>query len=358
MVFLHNMLKNKYHVIGVMSGTSLDGLDLVYVTFEYTERWYFKIEYAETLSYSQHWESRLRRLTEMHETELHKIDVEYTAYLATQISAFISVNGIKTIDFVASHGHTALHQPDEGLTYQIGNRNALAELLNLKVICDFRVQDVQLGGQGAPLVPIGDRLLFSDYDYCLNLGGFANISFEQNDKRMAFDICPVNIVLNHFAAKLNLKYDDKGLLASQGKINDTLLEELNALTFYSDKPPKSLGIEWVQQYIFPLMDTFELSVTDSLKTFTEHIAFQISECITPHKKVLITGGGAYNDFLIARLSALSQAEIIIPTPTLIEYKEALIFGLLGVLKARNEVNCLKSVTGASRDHCSGVVFLG
>ena len=352
------MIKSEYNILALMSGTSLDGIDIIYVSLSCDKHWVFKIHKAETIKYSKDWKSILGQLVTMPIDQLKAIDYNYSEYLADVILDFINKNNIETIDFIASHGHTALHQPENGLTYQIGNLQILADKLNQKVICDFRIQDVKLGGQGAPLVPIGDRLLFNDYEYCLNLGGFANISFELNNERIAFDICPVNIVLNHYVSKLNLDYDDKGLIASTGIINNDLLVQLNRLQFYKDTPPKSLGLEWVETHIFPLIDTYKLEIKDVLRTYTEHIAIQISNIITQEKmKVLVTGGGVFNDFLMQRIQYFSKSEIVVPENEIVEFKEALIFGLLGVLKDRNEVNSLKSVTGAERDHCSGKILI-
>lgn len=340
-----------------MSGTSLDGIDIIYATYTFNGSWVFNINIARTFSYTKHWKSVLQDLSSKDLKSLQLLDLDYSVYLAEQIKKFIEENSITTIDFIASHGHTALHQPENKLTYQIGNLQVLADTLQQKVICNFRTQDVEFGGQGAPLVPIGDRLLFGDYDYCLNLGGFANISFEYNSERIAYDICPVNIVLNHYVAKIGLEYDDKGELASTGQINNTLLNQLNQLGFYADPPPKSLGLEWVESHIFPLINSFNLQLNDVLRTFVEHIAIQISKTLQRNKtRVLVTGGGAYNDYLISRISSLSKSNIVIPHNVIIEYKEALIFGLLGILKDRNEVNCLKSVTGASHNHSSGKIL--
>ena len=351
------MIKFNFKVLGIMSGTSLDGIDIINVNFSYNKHWSFKILNAETIEYSTQWKSTLSQLVTMPMDQLEILDSNYSEYLASVILDFINNNSIKSIDFIASHGHTALHQPENGLTYQIGNQQLLANKLNQKVICDFRVQDVALGGQGAPLVPIGDRLLFSDYEFCLNLGGFANISYELNNERIAFDICPVNIVLNYYVSKLGLNYDDKGDIALTGNINQNLLFQLNKLNYYNEAPPKSLGLEWVDLNIFPLIDSFYLKMEDILRTFVEHIAIQISKVlIKSDTKVLVTGGGVFNEFLMNRIRNFSKSEVIIPTREIIEYKEALIFGLLGVLKDRNEVNCLKSVTGAKRDHSSGVIY--
>lgn len=233
----------------------------------------------------------------------------------------------------------------------------MANELQQTVICDFRIQDVKLGGQGAPLVPIGDKLLFGNYTYCLNLGGFANLSFDVNNVRIAYDICPVNILLNQYIGVLGFEFDDKGEVAKSGTVNSSLLSELNSIKYYSDKPPKSLGLEWVKKHIIPVIDAYKLDTKDILRTFVEHIAIQISKQFSiKNASILITGGGAYNLFLIERIKSYSNVNIVIPSTKLIEFKEALIFGFLGVLRYRNEANCLSSVTGASKDHSSGKIL--
>ncbi len=352
------MGKDKYNVIGVMSGTSLDGIDLAYISFKKGTTWSFNILAAQTVSYPDYWFKTLKNLTGLSKEQLAKIDEDYTDYLATVIKQFILTNTIKNIDAVCSHGHTALHQPNLGYTKQIGNLPKLATLINQTIVCDFRVQDVKLGGQGAPLVPIGDQLLFSNYNWCLNLGGFANISSEEKGGRIAFDICPVNIVLNKYVEQLGFNYDDKGSIARQGTCNKQLFDELNNLSFYKEKAPKSLGLEWVEKEIFPLINKYNLKIEDILNTYVKHIAFQISTIINLSEKasVLATGGGVFNTFLIEQLALLTSNKIVIPSNKIIEFKEALIFGFLGVLKLRDEINCLKSVTGASKNHSSGNIF--
>ncbi len=351
------MKKNNYHIIGVMSGTSLDGIDLAEINFDYSEKkWNFQILAAETVPYSSFWKDELREAIIYSQEKLERLDFKYTEKLSEEISKFIKKHNILEIDAVCSHGHTIFHRPEKGLTYQIGNLPRISKMLGETVVCDFRVQDVELGGQGAPLVPIGDKLLFSEYDYCLNLGGFANCSFEKNGDRIAYDICPVNIVLNKYAEKLGKDFDEGGKLAASGKVDEQLLKKLNSLSFYAEKSPKSLGMEWVQSTIFPLLESSNISSEDILRTFTEHIAVQLANQFLVNASVLITGGGAYNSFLIERLKNLASVEVIIPSPEIVEYKEALVFGLLGVLKLRDEVNCLASVTGASNDHSSGKIF--
>ncbi len=291
--------------------------------------------------------------------EIDDLNIIYGKYLGEVVNEFIKKHQIIEIDFVASHGHTIFHKPNEGYTFQIGDGQAISNTTGLKVICDFRTQDVDLGGQGAPLVPIGDQLLFSNYDYCLNLGGFANISFQKNNERIAFDICPVNIVLNHYANLLGFDYDAGGKIASNGNVDEKLLNELNAISFYKAPLPKSLGFEFVKTTIFPIIDSFcNLKTETILRTFVAHIVTQISICLNnnPCSKILITGGGAFNTFLIKELKKQTKTSIIIPESDIINYKEALIFALLGVLRSENEVNCLKSVTGALKDHSSGKIF--
>lgn len=353
------MKKNNYNVIGVMSGTSLDGIDVSHIKFYLNDsKWTFEILESETIGYSQSWINQLKSAVDFSETELEKLNQEYTKLLATIISTFIEKHKIENLDAVCSHGHTILHQPQNGFTLQIGNLPEIATLIQQTVVCDFRVQDVKLGGQGAPLVPIGDRILFSEYDYCMNLGGFSNVSFEQNDNRIAFDISPVNTVLNYYANQLGMDYDDKGQLSRTGKVNENLLKKLNALDFYQQKFPKSLGFEFVKEIVLPLIEKYEIPIEDKLRTFTEHLALQTALALPDKKgRILITGGGAHNNFIIERIQFhLPEMEIIIPSAKIMEFKEALIFALLGVLKLREEINVLSSVTGSKSDHSSGEIY--
>ncbi|MFV8322769.1 anhydro-N-acetylmuramic acid kinase [Flavobacterium sp. LS2R12] len=353
------MFKEKYTTIGVMSGTSLDGVDLAHIVFTVkNNKWEFQILESETISYTTDWLNKLKIAVDFSEGQLEKLNQDYTQHLASIILSFIEKYYIKNLDAVCSHGHTILHQPQNGFTLQIGNLPEIAAVINQTVVCNFRVQDVQLGGQGAPLVPIGDRILFSEYDYCMNLGGFSNVSFEKNKERIAFDISPVNTVLNFYANQLGLDYDDKGNISRTGICNENLLQELNTLDFYQKKHPKSLGFEFVKETILPIIESHSISLEDKLHTFTEHVALQIALAL-PNKNgsLFISGGGAYNDFLIERIQYhLPEMKIIIPSAKILEFKEALIFALLGVLKLRGEINVLSSVTGARIDHSSGMIY--
>ncbi len=342
-----------------MSGTSLDGVDLAHIKFEIKNNiWSYKIDECDTISYTNEIISKLKNGINFSTTELSDLNIEYTNLLGNIISDFITKNNISNIDAVCSHGHTILHQPQNGFTLQIGNLPEIAKIVQQKVVCDFRVQDVKFGGQGAPLVPIGDKILFSEFDCCLNLGGFSNISFEENNQRIAFDISPVNTVLNFYANTFGLEYDDKGEISASGNLNSELFKELNQLDFYSKSFPKSLGFEFVKETVLPIIESYTISTEDKMRTFTEHIAFQIGQILkSKSRKLLVSGGGVYNDFLIDRMKAhLPTIEIIIPDEKTIKFKEALIFALLGVLKLQNEINVLASVTGAKQDHSSGEIY--
>tara|TARA_X000000950_G_C13858746_1_gene637764 strand:- start:363 stop:1397 length:1035 start_codon:yes stop_codon:yes gene_type:complete len=341
-----------------MSGTSLDGVDIVYVKFTKNEIWSFEIIFSQTFKYDDSITRLIADLSTKNLEVIKKIDVEYSHKLAKIINQFISQFSIKKIDFISSHGHTAIHNPSNAITYQIGNLPILSKIINQDVICDFRVQDVELGGQGAPLVPVGEKYLFKEYDSFINLGGFANISKHSGDNLIAYDICPVNILLNYFSRKIGKEYDNKGLIASSGKFIFSLYKELTNLEYYKLDPPKSLGIEWINDKVIPIINKYADSpVEDILNTLSNHIANQISDNLYGVKKVLVTGGGAYNDYLIEIIESKTNCKIIIPPNDIIEFKEALIFAFLGVLRNQNINNCYSSVTGASKDHSSGKIYL-
>ncbi|WP_159477412.1 anhydro-N-acetylmuramic acid kinase [Chryseobacterium sp. 18068] len=345
-----------YKAIGLMSGTSLDGLDICFAKFwKENSCWKFEIIKAETVPYPKTLEEQLRNSIHLSSQDLLALHSEYGFYLGEITKDFIKRNQLSDIDLIASHGHTVFHQPQRKFTLQIGDGRAIKLQTQIRVIYDFRSQDVLLGGNGAPLVPIGDELLFSGFDACLNLGGFSNISFKIDDERIAFDIAPVNIVLNKLVQEFGQNYDENGDLARKGNINLQLLEQLNSLEFYAQSHPKSLGIEWCNANIFPLFSGIE--ALDVLATFTEHAAEQISKIFNIHQfnKVLFTGGGTYNQYLIEKIRDKTQTEIIIPEKQIIDFKEALIFAFMGVLRLNNEVNVLSSATGSLHNHSSGII---
>lgn len=348
-----------YVSIGVMSGTSLDGLDLVACRFSYDQSWSYDILKSGTIPYSHKWVTRLSQPTiELNAYEFALLHNEFGKFIGKRVAIFCSDLEEKP-DLVSSHGHTVFHQPHNQLTFQIGNGAFVAAASGLPTACDFRSLDVALKGQGAPLVPVGDELLFGEYDLCLNLGGIANVSFRENGERKAFDISPVNMAFNHFTKELGYEYDLSGNLGRSGNIQTELLELLNGLEFYQQKGPKSLGREWVDDVFLPLIYSFQLSAEDVLRTLYEHVSDQLSRAVDQYPKgqILITGGGAHNVFLIELFCEKTKHKTILPAVQIIDFKEAIIFAFLGILRLRQEVNCLKSVTGTHHNHSGGVIYL-
>jgi anhydro-N-acetylmuramic acid kinase len=355
-------------LLGLMSGTSLDGLDIAYCDISDT---HFELLAAETYPYDSQWTQWLSTLEHASAYEYALVNVELGHYFGKLVNRFRKEHPGK-VDAIASHGHTIFHQPNLGLTTQIGDGDAIAAETGLPVVFNFRNLDVALGGQGAPLVPIGDRLLFGQYDACLNLGGIANISYEVSDAtasarnkgknlpetpfREAYDICPCNMALNHLARMAGKNYDADGLLARKGNIRKEILNQMDALDYYRQPLPKTLGKEWFVANFLPLLYAEGVEVNDLLCTTVEHIARQVSNAIKGHglTTMLVTGGGAKNKFLIARLQAqIPGCKITVPSDSIIDYKESIIFALLGYLRLNRRPNCLSSVTDARFDNCGG-----
>lgn len=340
-------------IIGLMSGTSLDGLDIAYCEIDSNG---FRLIAAETYAYSQDWTLILSTLEKASAYEYALINVKLGHYFGQMVNRFRQEHP-GPCDAIASHGHTIFHQPSLGLTAQIGDGNAIAAETGLPVVYNFRSLDVALGGQGAPLVPIGDRLLFGQYDACLNLGGFSNVSYDDPDgTRIAFDICPCNMALNHLARIVDKPYDNNGQLARSGTTDHSLLERMDALEYYRRPLPKSLGKEWFVAQFLPLLSSNPDDTRNQLRTTVEHIARQISWAIKGHSisTLLVSGGGAKNKFLMARLQSLIPGcKITVPSDDIIDYKEAIVFALLGYLRLTRQNNCLSSVTGARHDSCGG-----
>ena len=347
----------KHNAIGLMSGSSMDGVDLAYCEFIYDTRWHYKVIVAETISYSEEWLLALSEIPVVSGSKLIEYDVKYGKYLGKLITDFIKKHNLNP-SIISSHGHTVFHNPELGYTFQLGNGQAIATYTGIKTICDFRIGDIQLGGQGAPLVPIGDDLLFNEFDFCINIGGIANISFITNKKRIAFDICPANQLLNHLSKQLGSPFDDNGNFAQLGKMNNQLFRNLNNHSYYLLPYPKSMSNQLVTNSFINIIDDSDAGLEDKLFTVCKHIAFQINEITKKHvgDKVLITGGGAHNSFLTTAISKELMLNIIVPDNTIIDFKEALIFAFMGILRIKEKVNCLASATGASSDSSIGVIY--
>lgn len=360
---------NKRKVIGLMSGTSLDGLDIAYIEFNFDNSINgspFKIIQTKSVSYSDEFIQELKQATQLSTRDFLILDKKIGAVFGKAVNDFITEFNIdlSEIDAIASHGQTTFHQPENGFTSQIGCGDTIAVLTGVPVINDFRTKDVILGGQGAPLVPIGDFNLFQNEAVSfLNLGGIANISFKKNNEIIAFDISPANHPLNKIVerdySELNINYDKGGQIARSGKVDKFLLEQLNNLVFYNQAFPKSLGTEWLDACFYKITDQLTIPSEDQLRTIIEHEAIQIAAVLNDNKlnSVFISGGGALNDFMIERLKHHYLGKVIIPEKQIIEFKEAIVFAYLGALYLNKQTNILKSVTGASRDSIGGVLHL-
>lgn len=354
-------MRKEWDGIGIMSGTSLDGIDLAWCHFTRKEDggWNYRIKKAVTVPYTDDFRQRLSEAPNLSALEYVKLNNDVAAVFVKAINDWLG--DAPRPDFIASHGHTVFHQPEIGLTTQIGNGAVLAAQTKILTVCDFRTKDVALGGQGAPLVPIGDELLFGKYDACLNLGGFSNISYRVDNKRIAYDISPCNMALNVIANRAGLPYDKDGQLSRNGQILPNLLQKLNNLDYYQQNPPKSLGKEWFESVFWPVVESFanDFPLADIARTMVDHIARQIIDNVPKEAQtLLITGGGVHHSFLIQQIeNQRNNLKVIVPDALIVDYKEALIFAFLGLLRLNGEVNCLRSVTGAREDSCGGCVFV-
>lgn len=360
-----------YRTIGIMSGSSLDGLDIAFVEFqENGGKWKYEILEADCYPYSAEWISRLKKAISLNALEYQILHVDYGHYIGQEVNRFIEEKGLQyKVALVASHGHTTFHVPPKKMTAQLGDGAAIASELQLPVVSDLRAMDVAFGGQGAPIVPIGEKLLLPEYDLLLNLGGIANISLNA-EEYIAFDVCPANRVLNMLANDAGKEYDHDGEMAAKGKPDSNLMKTLDALDYYRQPYPKSLANDFGTDTVYPLIKKTGIDINDAIRTYTDHIAIQIKNAITnlmnrkqptANSKLLATGGGALNGFLINQLRQQLQAlniEVIVPDKKLVNYKEAMVMALMGVLRWREEYNVFSSVTGAVRNSIGGALWLG
>ena len=370
-----------YRVIGLMSGSSLDGLDIAFVEFhEQAGAWSYEIKATECYAYSPEWTEKLRKATTLNALDYQLLHTAYGHYIGQLVNAFIEEYSLDyQVQLIASHGHTTFHIPSQKMTAQLGDGAAIAAATGINVVSDLRAMDVALGGNGAPIVPIGEKLLLKEYPLFLNIGGIANVSCNLTNDYIAFDVCPANRVLNMLANKAGRPFDDAGQMAAGGTLQPELLNMLNSLEYYRLPPPKSLANDFGTDVVYPLVagprfgikDTW---IQDSLRTYVEHIAIQIKNALQgpvgneqpaasaqPSNKLLVTGGGAHNTFLVERLTALLREiniEVVVPDKKLVDFKEAIIMALIGVLRWREENNVLASVTGSLRNSIGGAVWIG
>lgn len=371
-----------YKAIGLMSGSSLDGLDIAFAHFhENAGKWSFEIIHADCYEYDFEWKKKLQSAVHLNALDYQLLHSAYGHHLGEQVNRFINDNGLQyQVQLIASHGHTTFHEPGKKMTAQLGDGAAIAAVTGINVVSDLRAMDMALGGQGAPIVPIGEKLLFNDYDFFLNIGGIANLSYKHNDHFIAFDVCPANSILNRLSNAAGKDYDDDGRMALNGNVDEVLLKKLNGQDYYGHAYPKSLSNHFGAEIIYPLIQQSGCNIEDALRTYVEHMVQQIKNSVIPfllankngaapenckmetgNRKLLSTGGGAFNTFLMQRLKEVlkeQDVEVIVPDDPIIKYKEALIMALIGVLRWREENNVLASVTGASRNSIGGAVWLG
>lgn len=342
----------RYTALGVMSGSSLDGVDLALCSFTLQdEHWHFSIDDARTIPYTRAFQERLQAVMGGTALELARLDRDLGDLIGHACKELLDG---RPVDVIGSHGHTIYHKPDEGLTLQIGQGARIAAITGMPVIADFRTKDIALGGQGAPLVPLGEKLLFPEHRLFLNIGGICNIAWHQGDRVLGYDVCIGNQALNLLAGIEGLPFDRGGELARAGAVDRTLLHQLNELPFHHRSPPRSLGREWFQEAMVPLITAPSTSVQDRMRTVVEHIALNLTQAIgMGTEKVLTTGGGAHNSFLVERIDSLLGARLEVPERPVVDFKEAMIFAFLGVRRLRNESTALASVTGAARDSSGG-----
>ena len=364
-----------YRAIGLMSGSSLDGLDIAFAEFhENAGKWAYEIKAAGCYPYSEKWKEDLKNAINLSALDYQLLHTAYGHYIGEQVNKFIEANQLYyQVQLIASHGHTTFHLPQQQMTGQIGDGAAIAAETGINVVSDLRAMDVALGGQGAPIVPIGEKLLLGDYTFFLNLGGIANISMNASGY-IAYDVCAANRVMNMLTLELGKEYDDGGMIAAGGVVDEDLLFKLNSLEYYQQPYPKSLANDFGTDIVYPVIKDSGINTQDGLRTYVEHICEQIQLAIgnwqltnnsgqrsTVNDQLLVTGGGALNTFLIQRLTETLKeinVEVIVPDEKLINYKEALIMALMGLLRWREENNVMASVTGALRDSINGAVWIG
>ncbi|MCU4162991.1 anhydro-N-acetylmuramic acid kinase [Carboxylicivirga caseinilyticus] len=351
-------INKSYCCVGLMSGTSLDGLDIALCNLSINDgKWSYSFVKTQTVKYSEEWERQLRRAYFSNGSELMQLHRDYGKWLGQQVAFFLQ-DVEEKVDFIASHGHTIYHEPWNQMNFQLGDGGMIAAVTGITTISDFRSLDICFRGQGAPLVPVGDHLLFDRYTACVNLGGFANVSVLMDERRIAWDICAVNFILNKLAQRTGKEFDEDGQLGRKGQVIDSLLQKLNNLEYYQLTAPKSLGQEWVEKELWPVINEYANDPVENIaRTYYEHVATIFSKDLNAFQKgeVLFTGGGVNNGYLMDLFKEKLNHQLIIPDQNLIDYKEALIFAFLGVLRFRGENNCWSSVTGASKDSCSGVI---
>lgn len=359
------------YVVGIMSGSSLDGLDIALCRFEQDDlsgKLSFDLVDTAAIPFDENMMSRLGVGATMDVRSLKKLEVDLSRYIAESVNQFLEA-GAHTADYISCHGHTIWHVPEDGYTVQIGQGAIISELTGTPCICDLRSNDMAVGGQGAPVAPIVEQILFPEFDFYINLGGIANVSFHSDQEVISWDSVPCNQILNHYASQKGLPYDDGGSLAESGKVDKGLKEAWMSLPYFGRSYPKSMDNTWVKNHFLAGASSFDVSIEDALATMVDVCVSQIQGDIKDHvgdtggqhlRKCLITGGGAHNTYLVSQLSEVlthDDIEVIKPKDEIVDYKEAILMALMGFLRIEGISNTISSVTGARTNTIGGAVYV-
>jgi anhydro-N-acetylmuramic acid kinase len=350
------------YILGAMSGSSLDGLDLAICSF--TDQSIFTIHNSTTIELPLDLRTKLKNFSTLNAFQIADLDAYFALFSAHSIRDFTN-NWIGGISLVVSHGHTLYHNPANAVSWQIGNGGIIAAVTGIDTLCDLRVQDVALGGQGAPLAALVDLNLFKDYTGLLNLGGIANITINQSNTVYSWDISPCNQVFNHLAQKEGKEFDKGGSIARSGKILMELIHKWQENTYFSQMPPKSMDNTWVKENYIKEIDKIDQPVKILMASFAEFVAIQLSKDLKSLDlnpgKILVTGGGAFNAHFISRLKVhLSPLNWVVEVAeeSLINYKEAMLMAYMGHRYINKKTNTISTATGAEKDLISGALYLG
>lgn len=364
------MPEKTYRVLGLLSGSSLDGADLAVCSFSVdpltpTKLLSWNIHLARTIPYPQEWITRFKNLPGASARDLVLADTELGHYYGVLINQLLKEHSI-TVDLISSHGHTIFHFPELKTTTQIGDGAAIVSETGIDTVTQLRSVDVAFAGEGAPLAPLGDRYLYPGYTYYLNLGGIANVTAYQDEKIIAFDICPCNQIFNALAETIGQDFDRDGAIAASGNLNHPLLARLQDDDYLIKPYPKSLDNTWSQEHQVKQAIQWDARLEDKMNTAVEFVALEIAkacrqltqpESSTERPTLFCTGGGALNAHLISRIAFhCPEIELVLPSRKIIEFKEVSFIALAGLFRCLRVPNLYASVTGAPSDTINGALY--
>jgi anhydro-N-acetylmuramic acid kinase len=363
-------LETPEHYIGLMSGTSLDGIDAVLIESSSTGHVLRASRYQ---PYSTELRARLLALHEPANNELQDAAIignELARCYATAVNSLLQQNDSDTgqIRAIGCHGQTVRHRPDLGFTLQLGNPALLAELTSIAVVADFRSRDIAAGGQGAPLVPAFHQALFAHrkrHRAIINIGGIANITnLPPNGKVTGFDCGPGNLLMDSWAQRhLGKPYDAEGRWAASGQPISSLLQSCLDHPFFQQAPPKSTGrdtfnMAWLEQYLQPGDTPADVQAT-LLELTARSIGTAIQQYCGSGEEIFLCGGGAHNKALFHRLQNLFDDCKVDLTDSLgigVDWVEAAAFAWLAKQAIDRRPGNLPAVTGAAGPRILGAIY--